>query len=65
MRLPLGRVQRRDDVGGNALVVLVGMPKAVAVAVKRAEAAKRCSALRSGLQFAANSREINTGNGHV
>ena len=31
------------------LVVLVGMPKAVAIAVKRADAVKRYSALRSRL----------------
>ena len=35
---------------GKRLVVLVGMPKAVAIAVKRADATKRCSALRERLQ---------------
>ncbi len=34
---------------GKRLVVLVGMPKAVAIAVKRADAVKRYSALRSRL----------------
>ena len=34
---------------GKRLVVLVGMPKAVAIAVKRADAIKRYSALRSRL----------------
>ena len=35
---------------GKRLVVLVGMPKAVAIAVKRADAVKRYSALRQRLQ---------------
>jgi exodeoxyribonuclease V alpha subunit len=35
---------------GKRLVVLVGMPKAVAIAVKRADARKRYTALRSRLQ---------------
>ena len=34
---------------GKRLVVLVGMPKAVAIAVKRVDAVKRYSALRSRL----------------
>ena len=35
---------------GKRLVVLVGMPKAVAIAMKRADAVKRYTALRSRLQ---------------
>lgn len=35
---------------GKRQVVLVGMPKAVAIAVKRAEAVKRYSALQSRLR---------------
>jgi len=35
---------------GKRLVVLVGMPKAVAIAVNRTDASRRCSALRERLQ---------------
>lgn len=35
---------------GKRLAVLVGMPKAVAIAVNRADATRRCSALRERLQ---------------
>ncbi len=35
---------------GKRLVVLVGMPKAVAIAVNRADAIQRCSALRTRLR---------------
>jgi len=35
---------------GKRLVVLVGTPKAVAIAVNRADASRRCSALRERLQ---------------
>ena len=35
---------------GKRLVVLVGMPKAVAIAVNRADATQRCAALRERLQ---------------
>ena len=41
---------------GKRLVVLVGMPKAVAIAVKRADAIQRCSALRERLQRQGDSR---------
>ena len=41
---------------GKRLVVLVGMPKAVAIAVNRADAIRRCSALRERLQRQGDSR---------
>ena len=41
---------------GRRLVVLVGTPKAVAIATKRADAAKRYSALRQRLQAQSESR---------
>jgi len=42
---------------GRQLVVLVGMAKAVAIAVKRADAVKRYSALRQRLRAPATPRE--------